>query len=63
MDRGAWWSTVHQVAKIWIPVKHLAHTHAYMHMYNTYVHIYNKIIVYYVITLLLFLCYLYKINI
>ena len=44
MDRAAWWSTVQQVAKIWIPLKHLAYTHAYTHMYNTYkyVHIYKK---------------------
>ena len=65
MDRAAWWSTVQQVAKIWIPLKHLAYTHAYTHMYNTYkyVHIYKKITVYYVIMLTLFMCYLNKMNI
>ena len=27
MDRGAWWATVHKVAKSWTRLSDLAHTH------------------------------------
>ena len=27
MDRGAWWATIHRVAKSWIRLKDLAYTH------------------------------------
>ena len=40
MDRGAWWATVHGVAKSWTQMKQLnthIHTHTYMHIYN-YLH-------------------------
>ena len=27
MDRGAWWATVHEVAKNWTQLRQLGHTH------------------------------------
>ena len=32
MDRGAWWATVHRVAKSWTLLKDRAHTHEHTHM-------------------------------
>ena len=31
MDKGAWWATVHGVAKSWTRLSDLAHTHALDH--------------------------------
>ena len=32
MDRGAWWATVHGVAKSQDTIERLSHTHTYIHM-------------------------------
>ena len=42
MNRGAWWATVHSVAKSWTQLKQLstqAHAHTYIH---THTHIYKE---------------------
>ena len=31
MDRGAWWATVHEIAKSWIPLNTHTHTHPHTH--------------------------------
>ena len=38
MDRGAWWVTVHGVAKSWTQLSVCAHIHRQIH---TYTHTYN----------------------
>ena len=40
MDRGAWWATVHKVAKSWTRLKQLdAHTHTPTHTLKRYTEI------------------------
>ena len=37
MDRGAWWVTVHRVAKRWTRLSNLTHTHPMIaHIYKRY---------------------------
>ena len=39
VDRGAWWSTVHGVAKSWTRLKQLsAHTHTHRHTHTRITH-------------------------
>ena len=34
MDRGAWWSTVHEAAKSWMWLNNWAHTHTHTHTHT-----------------------------
>ena len=40
MDRGAWWTTVHGVAKSWTPLNNCIHIYLYVCIY-VYTHLYK----------------------
>ena len=43
MDRGAWWATVHEVAKSWTQLKRL-NTHSKILSKEAAIHVYNGIL-------------------